>query len=151
MTRFDGSAFDALRRDADEVNRVRTRAMEVLVAHQATSFDGIGDVLRQVIPDDPTAIQRVARILHFSSKELDGLRWGDIDPVAVARGPLATLGLLLGLDLDVFLVLVARDHARFDGDSATPRSGRAEAQLGSVGDDLKAAWSRAALDSPELA
>ena len=151
MTRFDSSAFEALRRDADEVNRVRTRAMELSVAHRVSSFDGIGDVLRRVIPDDPVAIERVARILHFSSQQLDGLRWGDVDPVAVPKEPLATLGQLLGLDLEVFIVLVARDHARFAGGSAAARAVNGEAPLTGIQEDFRAAWGRAALDSPDLA
>ena len=65
MTRFDDRAFDALRRDADEVGRVRQRAAELLKTHRVGAFDGLGDVLRRVLPDDTEALTRVARILRL--------------------------------------------------------------------------------------
>lgn len=152
MTHFDEQAFDALRRDADEVNRVRKRATEVLRAHPATTFDGFGDVLHRVLPRDPEVLARVARILRLSKEQLDGLCWGDVDPVGLPREPLATLGQLLGLDLESFLLLIARDHARFgrpelqpDGRSVTERDVVKQDQWSS----LRTAWTRRSLDSPD--
>lgn len=152
MTHFDEQAFEALRRDADEVNRVRERAAEVLRDHRARAFDGFGDVLRLVLPEDIEVLTRVARILRLSAEQLNGLRWGDIDPVGLPREPLATLGQLVGLDLESFLFLVARDHARFGQPELQPGA-RSVARPddsdrdGSSG--LRLAWGRGSMDLPD--
>lgn len=152
MTHFDEQAFEALRRDANEVNRVRDRASEVLKGHRATAFDGFGDVLRRVLPEDIQVLTRVARILRLTTEQLDGLRWGDVDPVALPREPLATLGQLLGLDLESFLFLVARDHARFGRPDLQPEA-RSFPQPDERNRDgwsgLRLAWSRGSMDLPD--
>jgi hypothetical protein len=152
VTRFDEQAFDALRRDADVVATVRQRATELLAMHQATAFDGLGDMLQRVLPGDPEQLTRVARIFRFTSDQLEGLRQGDLDPGALPPEPLVALGQVLGLELHSFLTLVARDHQRFGGaqwglNSRAPARGSAlnQGEMGS----LKAAWNRAALDLPE--
>lgn len=146
MTRFDDRAFWALWRDAGEVHQLRARATSLLATRGSTTFDGIGDVLRQIIPDDQVAVAQVARVLNFTVEQLEGLRWGDMDPTAVPSERLATLGHVLGLDLDSFIFLVARDHSRF-ADAGSDR-GATSGQMGGLA-DLRNAWSREFLDHPD--
>jgi len=163
VTAFDERAFDALRRDADEVSRVRQRAAKLLKGRRRSAVDGLREVLQRVLPSDAEALTRVARVLRFTTDELDGLRRGDVDPAALPREPLVTLGQLLGFELQRFLSLVARDHVRF-GDRGVhvpprvaERTVEPDARLphrGAVKDhddwrELRKAWDRAALDMPE--
>jgi len=152
VTRFDDRAFDALRRDADEVGRVRQRAAELLKTHRVGAFDGLGDVLRRVLPDDTEALTRVARILRFTKDQLDRLRWGDLDPAVLPCEPLAMLGQLLGLELESFLSLVTRDHRRF-AEPGLQSGARAVTRTDASNRDhwqgLRHAWDRAASDIPD--
>lgn len=152
MIPFDEQAFDALRRDADEVCRVRQRAAELLRTHRQMAFDGLSDVLRRVLPDDTESLTRVARILRFTKDQLDRLRWGDLDPAVLPREPLAMLGQLLGLDLESFLSLVKRDHQRF-GEPELQSGARAVTRGDAEDPDdwqgVRHAWRRTALDLPD--
>jgi hypothetical protein len=163
VTAFDERAFDALRRDADEVSRVRQRAAKLLKGRRARAGDGLRELLQRVLPSDAEALTRVARVLRFTTEELDGLRRGDVDPAALPREPLVTLGQLLGFEVQQLLYLVARDQLRFgdrgvpvpprvaerpvESDARSPHRGGASER-----DDwrkFRKAWDRASLDMPE--
>jgi hypothetical protein len=163
VTAFDERAFDTLRRDADEVSRVRQRAAKLRKGRRPSAGDGLHELLQRVLPGDAEALTRVARVLRFTPDELDGLRRGDVDPAALPGEPLVTLGQLLGFELQRFLSLVVRDHVRFgdrgvhvpprvaespvEPDARPPQGGGASER-----DDwreLRKAWDRASLDMPE--
>ncbi len=52
MTAFDERAFDALRRDADEISRVRQRAARLFKGCRPGAVDGLREVLQRVLPSD---------------------------------------------------------------------------------------------------
>ncbi|MDQ6769977.1 MAG: hypothetical protein M3Z54_08320 [Gemmatimonadota bacterium] len=140
--------FDALRLDADEVLRLQRRAEALFAKRQPLAFDGLGDLLDQVLPRDSESEQRISRVLRFRENELVGLRRSDLDPAGLSHEGLAMLGQAIALNLASFMALVERDHNRFKeaGEYAAPRElANDDAELKS----LREAWDRLELDNPE--
>lgn len=139
------SAFRALRHDADEVLRLRTRAAAVFARRRPTSFDGFGDLLDQVLPADAGAGSRIARAVKLREVQLAGLRASELDPASVPVDALTALARAMGLERDTFAVLLARDHARFAGERGLVEARALEEERALLG-GVDAAWRRAEMD-----
>ena len=146
MLRGSGEeAFQDLRRDADEVLRLRNRLPTLLGDRAILSFDGFGDLLDHVLPQDQDAVLRIARALRLSEDALYRLRASQVDPAAVPAPPLALLARTMGLDWETFAALLERDRARFAPEQEllqARRGGSAPSFLHAC----QAAWDREAMD-----
>jgi transcriptional regulator with XRE-family HTH domain len=138
-------AFHQLRRDADEVLRLRKRLPALLERRSVLSFGGFGDLLDQVLPQDTDAELRIARALHLSEGALSRLRASQMDPAVVSAPSLALLARAMGLDWESFATLVERDHARFVPEQELLQARRAGVVLPFL-QVCQAAWERETMD-----
>ena len=137
--------FHQLRRDAEEVLRLRKRLPSLVEQRSVLSFDGFGDLLDQALPQDREAELRIARALQVSENVLNRLRASQVDPATVPAPSLAALARALGLDWESFAALVERDHARF-----APERDMLQARAGGAAPSFlkacQAAWERENMD-----
>jgi len=145
MRNSSEAAFLALRRDADEVVRLRARALDVLARRRALAFSGFGDLLDHVLPMDPDGERRVARALNLPHAHLSGLRASELDPASVPSEALTALARAVGLDRDAFTVLLTRDHARFAAERGLVGTRTLE-EKSTLIDGVATAWRRAEMD-----
>lgn len=139
--------FQRLRRNADEVLKIQRNAEALFREQPPERFDGLGHLLGKVVPPDPQRLGKVAEALGVGDDVFARLRASELDPIHVPLPVLATLGQLLGLEEDVFLDLVLRDHTRFGHVQVRSRSPATEGVDFEAG--LRGAWTRAELDNPE--
>jgi hypothetical protein len=145
--------FERLRRNADEVLRMRRHARIVLDQRPADRYDGLGHLLGKVLPPEPESVDRLAEALGVGPALLAQLRASELDPVHVPHAVLAVLGQILGLSEDSFLELVWRDHERFAllESGATVRGPAVGVEHADIERQLRDAWVRAAMDDPARA
>lgn len=142
--------FERLRRNADEVLRMRQRARALLKERPVDRFDGLGHLLGKLLPPEADRLDSFAEALGVGPALLARLRASELDPVHVPLPVLAVLGQVLDLSEESFLELVWRDHERFAPfeRGATVRGTAVEAQHADIERQLRDAWARAAMDDP---
>lgn len=107
-------SFQLQLRDVEAVYLLRVRARELLAVRSPTAFDGFGDFLDQILPDDPDGVERIGRSLHVLPGQLQLLRRSDLDPAVLAIEGFVQLAQHVGLDKVSFQTLMARDHGRYE-------------------------------------
>jgi hypothetical protein len=101
-----------LRRDVDEVRRLRGRVSDLLATRRSTAFDGFGDFLDRVLPTDGDHVERIGRAFRILPGQLARLRHSELDPFPLLPS-LAEFARHVGLDETTFAVLIERDHGRY--------------------------------------
>ena len=134
--------FRAMRSDADELLRAAARANAVLAGRPATILGGLSDLLDRALPTEPAAEARVARAIDLEPMLLTHLRARALDPLLAPVAPLAVLAQVFGLNREIFLALLKRDHQVLSGLGGQSRGTPSTDAWARVSE----AWDRAAED-----
>ncbi len=147
--RFDEARFRGLWRGADETLQLQEKAQLVFQRRSATSFDGLGHLLDQLLPDDTARLDLLANALRLPVHHLVLLRSGSVDPLGFPPDVIVMLGKAAGLDCETLMRLVTLDHARFPAQMDIPRGDNV---FGNPSDQklmsLRSMWKRMAQDDP---
>lgn len=147
--RLNDAWFLRLRKNADEVLRMRQLARTLLAQRPADRFDGLGHLLGKVLPPEPERVNTVAEALGVATALVAQLRASELDPIHMPLPVLAVLGQVLDLSEESFLELVWRDHERFvQLERGSMSRGSEGDQRESITRELRDAWLRAGMDDP---
>lgn len=143
--------FQLQLRDVEAVYFLRVRARELLAMRSSIAFDGFGDFLDHILPDDPDGVERIGRSLHVLPGQLQLLRRSELDPAALEIDGFVQLAQHVGLDEISLQTLMARDHGRYEraqvdsfARSGNPGGDSAESLTARV----HKAWERLEEDNP---
>lgn len=137
-----------MRKDADELRRVVSRAAEIFRGRPASSFGCFSELIDEVLPADSAATERVARALEVDPRILMKMRAQQLDPLTEETWLhcMAAFSQLCGLDEHTFVYLTEADHVGFAASGTLARGGNEARKIpASV---LLEAWQRADLDNP---
>ncbi|MEZ4378599.1 MAG: hypothetical protein R3B35_10000 [Gemmatimonadales bacterium] len=138
-------------RDVEAVYFLRIRAGGLFAMRSPTSFDGFGDFLDHLLPDDPEGVDRIGRSLRVLPGQLQLLRRSELDPAALEIDGFVQLAQYVGLDENSLQTLMARDHRRYERaqvDSFARNGASGGETAGALTARVHDAWERLAEDDP---
>ncbi len=143
--------FQLQLRDVEAVYFLRVRARELLATRASTAFDGFGDFLDHILPDDADGVERIGRSLRVLPGQLQLLRRSELDPALLEIDGFVQLAQHVGLDEVSMQTLIVRDHGRYEraqkdsfARSGNPSGDTVEALTARI----REAWERLEEDDP---
>jgi hypothetical protein len=145
------ASFDRLRQDVDKLHALRAQVSVLLSTRRSTAFDGLGDFLDRVLPEDDEQVEQIGRALRILPGQLTSLRHSELDPNTLPVAGFIEFARCVGLDKQSLIVLIERDHGRYSrAQEETFARGAPRVTGGSedIAGRINAAWDQVDEDDP---